>query len=437
MADSLARMLESVDDPVSLVRRREIDLAPRDAWPSINRLPYKGPYWENPSERLGDPMLGQNLKEAAAARLGRSLAHRNFGEAILSGAELAAAGFGSARGGRIGTRGGPGAAGRPTGAGAEAGRLPERGGVGGGDSRLPASGGAEHPYTPIPGQPGIIKLPGIGEVEARPIPQIQAAARDYAHSKGRPYEQAASFEPIDVERGRRIAAAYDAMKHDPTNPDVKRAYDAMIEETLGQYRELRNKGFEFTFNPPGVDPYAKSPALGYLDVRDKGTLSVFPTIEGHGSTKRDRISPEEIRNNPLLQDTGEMWRVTGGTEKQPVTVNDAFRAVHDLLGHHMEGNAFFRGPGEDRAFGHHAILYGDEAHPAIASELRGQNSWLNYGPKAEYNKGKSGADTIYADQKVGIMPPWTWQEGLPKRKPGIIDEGVPLTENLAAMLQKR
>jgi hypothetical protein len=111
-------------------------------------------------------------------------------------------------------------------------------------------------------------------------------------------------------------------------------------------------------------------------------------------------------------------------------MNDLFRAVHDAYGHFGVGNPFFRAPGEDRAFGHHQILYGPESMPAITSELRGQNSFVNSHPRvAEHNKGASGADTIYADQKVGIMPPWTWQEGLPTRGPG------PSTEDIMRMIE--
>lgn len=199
------------------------------------------------------------------------------------------------------------------------------------------------------------------------------------------------------------------MKHDPHNALVQAAYAAMIDETLGQYQTLKRQGYEFKFNQAGQDPYKASPALGYLDMRDNGRLFVFPTIEGHGS-KGAVLTKAEVANNPLLQDSGEKFG------NKPALVNDVFRAVHDAYGHNGPGNPFFRGPGEDRAFGHHQILYGPAAWPAIASELRGQNSWLNYGPHAEHNKGKSAIDTIYAEQKVGVMPSWVWLEGLPERK---------------------
>lgn len=198
------------------------------------------------------------------------------------------------------------------------------------------------------------------------------------------------------------------MQHDPSSRDVRRAYDAMMEETLGQYKALKNQGFEFLFNKPGEDPYRASPALGYLDMRDRGRLSVFPTLEGFGSGLK--LSKDEIANNPLLMDSGEKFG------NQPALMNDLFRAVHDAYGHNGPGNPFFRAPGEERAWQHHSMMYSPEGRPAMTSETRGQNSWLNFGPYGEQNQGKSALDTIYADQKIGVMPSWTWLEGVPDRK---------------------
>lgn len=210
---------------------------------------------------------------------------------------------------------------------------------------------------------------------------------------------------LDPDRARRIADAFEAMRHNPQDPLVQRAYQAMIDETLAQYKTLRNQGFEFRFNKPGEDPYAASPALGYLDMRDRGRLYVFPTLEGFGSGVK--LSKQEIANNPLLGDSGIKFG------DQPATFNDIFRAVHDAYGHNGPGNPFFRAPGEERAWQHHSMMYGPEGRKAMTTETRGQNSWLNFGPYGEQNQGKSAADTVYADQKIGVLPEFTWSEGLP------------------------
>lgn len=113
--------------------------------------------------------------------------------------------------------------------------------------------------------------------------------------------------------------------------------------------------------------------------------------------------------NPLLRDTGLEWPDQNG-EMRPVLANDLFRAVHDAFGHGLEG-AGFRARGEENAWQAHVRLFTGSAVGAITSETRGQNSWLNYGPHGEKNRTAPVEDTVFADQKTGLMPEWTWTEG--------------------------
>jgi hypothetical protein len=95
----------------------------------------------------------------------------------------------------------------------------------------------------------------------------------------------------------------------------------------------------------------------------------------------------------------------------PVLANDLFRAVHDAFGHGLEG-AGFRAQGEENAWQAHARLFTGSAVAAITSETRGQNSWLNYGPHGETNRAAKIEDTVFGDQKTGLMPEWTWTENV-------------------------
>jgi hypothetical protein len=80
-----------------------------------------------------------------------------------------------------------------------------------------------------------------------------------------------------------------------------------------------------------------------------------------------------------------------------------FRAVHDYFGHAKEGVGF--GPrGEENAWRQHSAMYSDAARPAMTSETRGQNSWVNFGPHGEANRANP-EDTHYAEQKAGLLPP--------------------------------
>ena len=50
----------------------------------------------------------------------------------------------------------------------------------------------------------------------------------------------------------------------------------------------------------------------------------------------------------------------------------------------------------------------------MTSETRGQNSWLNSGPYATANRSALGADTVFADQKTGLLSPWAAEpSGMP------------------------
>lgn len=113
--------------------------------------------------------------------------------------------------------------------------------------------------------------------------------------------------------------------------------------------------------------------------------------------------------NPLLQDTGLQWPNQNG-EMRPVLANDLFRAVHDAFGHGLEG-AGFRARGEENAWQAHVRLFTGPAVGAITTETRGQNSWLNYGPYGEQNQNAAVEDTVFAEQKTGLMPEWVWTEG--------------------------
>lgn len=249
-------------------------------------------------------------------------------------------------------------------------------------------------YAPRKGFPELVNLPGIGKVESRPIPEIESIARRFA---GEAHD--ADVTPLNPEFSKRVAQEYDVMRHDPQDPIVKRAFQALADETMQQYRAAKDLGLDIKFLKPGqADPYAASPALGYEDIVNRGRLFVYPTEAGFGSTGGINAS------NVLLKGAGRIG------DKEDAVVNDAFRVIHDLYGHFGPGNPFFRAPGEERAFQLHKRMFSPEARPALTSETRGQNSWVNFGDMAERNRAAKGADTYYADQKTGIMPKWTMEE---------------------------
>jgi hypothetical protein len=253
--------------------------------------------------------------------------------------------------------------------------------------------------TPLAGAPSLPRIPERGPVRIGPNPEIAAAAQDYSQRSGIPSQPIVRYVSVDEPRATQVAREYDLMRHDPQNPEVKRSYDAMIQETLGQYESLLARGIEPYFIND-VDPYQNSPYEALIDLEQNKRLGIFPTRSGFGSDAN--FDP---RDNPLLGESG--YNIGG----QPALNNDIFRFVHDAMGH-GRGGVGFRAMGEENAYQSHAGMYSPLARRALASETRGQNSFLNYGPNAEANRTASVADTIFADQKTGLMPRYASESGL-------------------------
>lgn len=236
-------------------------------------------------------------------------------------------------------------------------------------------------------------LAGAPEAVVPHAPARQAAS-DYLADAGMEPNPPTDFEPANPERGKQIADAYAAMRHAPDDPEVKAAYDAMIKETLAQYQHIKKTGLKVDFIPQGApDPYAAGPRAAIDDVRENNHLHVFPTDSGFGSD-----ASFDAMDNPLMQMTDEV-----DASGNPMRANDVFRVVHDYFGHVQHGNGF-RAAGEEAAWRSHAGMYSPLARRAMTSETRGQNSWVNYGPHGEKNRTASTPDTVFADQKTGLLP---------------------------------
>jgi len=268
-------------------------------------------------------------------------------------------------------------------------------------------------FTPLALAPSVKGFHG-------PDPRIVEVAERYAEKNGINLKRQAEYVQVEgnkdaEDRATRIAKAYEDMRHDPQNPEVKEAYQNLIDQTISQYEALVDAGYKFWFidlnNSDNLD-YLSSPWNALRDMRSNKQIGIFPTNIGFGSN--EDFDPS---NNPLLQETEFEWPIGSlNGPKQKVLANDVFRAVHDAFGHGLEG-AGFKATGEENAWQAHSRLFTGSALKAITSETRGQNSAVNYGPNGEFNRKANPADTIYADQKVGLMPAWTWKEGLSADEP--------------------
>lgn len=283
---------------------------------------------------------------------------------------------------------------------------------------------------------GLAPLPGAPNVQGAsgPDPRLVEVAEQYARDNGITLRRQAEYVKVDPERAARIAAAYEAMPHDPQNPRVKEAFENLIGQTRAQYDALVNAGYKFTFFDSKSDPYQGNPWNAMRDLRANQRMAVYGTYDGYGT---EGITAGDVDDNPMLADTGLQWEDQNG-QLHPVLANDLFRAVHDAFGHGLEG-AGFRAEGEENAWQAHVRLFTGSAVGAITTETRGQNSWLNYGPYGEQNRTAKVEDTVFAAQKTGLMPEWTWQEGVVGDTPSVdpsYNQRVQALKDLISCLQK-
>ena len=281
-----------------------------------------------------------------------------------------------------------------------------------GERGRPAAGGNRQTLrsqAEAQGRPAPETLPGAPQIRGAtgPDPRLSAAARDYAESAGIEFRRQAAYVEVDEEFAGRIAEAYDQMEDAPNDPAVREAYADLMRQTRAQYDALERAGYSFYFYTSENDPYAGNPWNAMRDIRENQVMAVYATEDGFGEGALDLDEPGQ---HPLLVDTGLEWPFgSPDGPKQRVLANDLFRAVHDAFGHGLEG-AGFRAKGEENAWQAHTRLYTGPALGALATETRGQNSWLNFGPFGEANRTASVEDTVFAEQKAGLMPSWTWSE---------------------------
>lgn len=199
--------------------------------------------------------------------------------------------------------------------------------------------------------------------------------------------------PFSEDLAKRVSDAFKNMEHNPNDPSVKSAYKKLIEEVSTQYDDLVSGGLKVD-KIQGENPYKTSKDL-VNSVKSTNEMKYFPTEQGFGSGA--------ILDNPLLQKTG---RFNGSGDE--MLANDLFRVVHDYHGHVKPQSSF--GPkGEEIAYQSHKAMFSPEAQKALATETRGQNSFVNFGDNAINNK-LDPKNTVFAEQKIGLLPDWAVNE---------------------------
>ncbi|KAF2638387.1 hypothetical protein P280DRAFT_520397 [Massarina eburnea CBS 473.64] len=252
---------------------------------------------------------------------------------------------------------------------------------------------------PLRGLPSKIKVDGVYITFGPHLP-ARRAAEAYLRSIGKKPVFPRVYTKLNRDRSTRIAQLYEELQPTPQDQLTVSAYSALISETLAQWEYIKATGLKVEFNPNGKDPYG-NPRNAVLDVVNNNHLYILPTRFAFG----DSEFCDNTDANIMVTETSTV------IDGQVMLVNDIFRIVHDYFGHVKEGNGF-RAEGEDNAYRCHAAMYSPLARRALASDLRGQNCWVNWGPWGEHNRKANGGDTIFAPQKMGLLPEWVAEEGV-------------------------
>jgi hypothetical protein len=227
------------------------------------------------------------------------------------------------------------------------------------------------------------------EAEARdPDNWLKRGAGEFARGLGRNIGPSPKLEP-DA-RAMEIADAYEAMQHNPDDPQVKASYDALKRDIRQQWDyATHNLGVKF-------EPW-KQPGQPYND-----SLEMMDDVYNHHRLKFFQ-GGELLPGHPMA----EIDPQTG------YSYNDMLRAVHDLFGHAMNANQF-GAAGEERAWNDHVQMFSPEALGALTSETKGQNSWVNFGPQMRKPNGElrqpgepgylPANQRAYAQNKAGLLP---------------------------------
>jgi len=192
---------------------------------------------------------------------------------------------------------------------------------------------------------------------------------------------------VDPSYGLFVANGYDDLKHNPNNPEVKKAYKIFIEETLEQARELQKNGIKFQ-----MEGYKDANAM-FKDVNENKHLLYRPSDKDY----------KGVEDHPMFQLTD-----IKNTNGDRMRVNDVFRAVHDINGH-RDAKAQFTPDGELTSYNEHKKLYSKDATRALFTETQGQGMWVNFNKKSgkknrHLQKIGDFNELDFAKQKADLFP---------------------------------
>jgi hypothetical protein len=249
----------------------------------------------------------------------------------------------------------------------------------------------EHPASaaPLHGRTAGGRTVRIAALQPEADQDLQRVAADYNKKQGLKPPSHTGYAEVDEAKAMQLADAYDRMEHNPKDPAVKKAYDALVRQVKLRWDHAKSAGYTMEPWKGEGQPYYSSKEM-VDDVRRHHHLYFF-------------------QGGDLPTDHPMAHKEDG----EDLTANDKFRAIHDLYGHAKGGYQF--GPrGEQNAYLAHRDMFDEDAIPALTNETVHQNSYVNYGPHMRDENGqlrrKGDPKWLephrrpYAEQKAGVLP---------------------------------
>jgi hypothetical protein len=201
-----------------------------------------------------------------------------------------------------------------------------------------------------------------------PLDYISSGAQRYAQQRGLTWSPPSPTQQVDHQRGHATYLAYrDAMKS--ASPSSSKE----AEDTYGAMRSHVKDQYEFMTTPEA-----------------SGGLGIQHSVTQSDPYKSPTDLADDLKQRRIKTFSSSS---TGGHSYFTDDENDMFRAVHDVFGHAGVGRGFSR-HGEEAAYRSHKQMFPKEALPALTSETRGQNMYLNYSPENDFPDQSSGLVTL-------------------------------------------
>tara|TARA_R110000796_G_scaffold90631_4_gene194554 strand:- start:5561 stop:13294 length:7734 start_codon:yes stop_codon:yes gene_type:complete len=149
----------------------------------------------------------------------------------------------------------------------------------------------------------------------------------------------------------------------------RNAYPNMVEKhQIESYRDLVMK----SYNQLAIETQEQ-----YDYLLDNGMIFEYHDGAADYANSKEMLSDAHLFNHLWVFKGGESHPFLAELSEKGLSLNDKFRGVHDYFGHAVNGNGFGK-VGEENAFVSHSQMYSPLAAIAMASETRGQNSYVNY-----------------------------------------------------------